>query len=229
MPLDISKIEFSLMYALGNRGTGKTLFASLFAKEYSRCLPNNKIYANYPLNLSNAEFQPYMVLDYTDLDNCLIILDDIYALKNIEGFMLIIANYSRKGNMIIILTAQYYTMVNKQTRTLSEFEVQTLLDKKTGKMVIAFIDTYGKPYFQQFSNAFKIAKGYQKSKEFPNQELYNTNFKVGIPTERLIMNTMREKEWKSLDDIELNLLLYFKDSRKREKNFRILAKENGFL
>lgn len=218
MVLDISKLDFVLMYVLGNRGSGKTLFTTCYAKDYSDKFPNRKIFSNYKLNLKNAFYHPYMILDYSELDNCLIILDDVYALKNIENFMMIIANYSRKANMMIILTCQYYTMVHKRTRTLSEFEVQTKVDKINQKLFIGFIDSVNKVNYQVVNNVFEKTKG-----------IYDTTEKVKIPTDRKIIEVMEKKQWNTLDDLELNLLLYFNNSRKREKYYRQIGKKNGLL
>lgn len=216
MPLNISKIDFVLMYIIGNRGTGKTLFSANYAFEYRNKFPDNIIYSNFKLNLSNAIYSPFMFLNYSEIDNALIIIDDIRGIKNFENFIFIITNWSRKSKLHILLTGQYYTHFKKESRTLAEYEVHTLYKKERDILFVAFVDNNHNVHYQQIPDAVKRGK-----------KIYNTYEKVPIPTQTRLIELVKETS-KNMDDLEINLSLYFA----KRKTYTLLAKigrELGFV
>jgi len=214
--LDISKIKFVLMYIKGNRGSGKTLFTTNYAIDYSRKYPNNKIYANYKLNLKNAIYNPFMLLNYSELDNCLLIIDDIKGIKNFDYFTTLIANWSRKSFFQILLTGQYIRYFKKSTREMAEYEVQCKYIKKKDKLLIAFINPNNKVHYQQIKNAVKNAK-----------PIYDTFEKIPIATNYNLIQIIKENS-KCINDIEVNLSLYF-NQRKITSLIPKIARELGFI
>ena len=114
-----------LMDFIGKMGTGKTLGATLYAFEFAKQNPKAKIYANYKIKLKNAIYTPFMFLPFSKLSNCLIICDDFHTLRNLQSFIGVIVNLSRKKDISIIITAQYYTQIPKQIRTLVDLSVRT--------------------------------------------------------------------------------------------------------
>ena len=216
MSLDISKIEFTLMYIKGNRGSGKTLLTTNYALEYSRKFPNNKIYANYKLNLKNAIYSPFMLLNYSELDNCLIIIDDIKGIKNFDYFTTLIANWSRKSKFHILLTGQYIRYFKKSTREMSEFEVQCKYIKDKDILLIAFINPNNKVHYQQILNAVKRAKS-----------IYDTLEKIPLATNNNLIEIIKQNS-KTVNDIEVNLSLYF-TQRKITSLVPKIARELGYI
>lgn len=216
MPLNLNKIEFTLMYVKGNRGSGKTLFTTNYAIEYRKKFPNNKIYSNYKLKLKNSYYNPFMLLNYSELDNCLIIIDDIKGIKNFDYFTTLIANWSRKSFFQILLTGQYYTYFKKPVREMSEFEVQCKYVKKKDILLLAFINPDNKVYYQQIKNAVKRAK-----------PIYDTFEKIPLPTNSNLIEIIK-KNSKSINDVEANLSLYF-TSRKIASLTPKISRELGFV
>ena len=216
MSLDLSKIDFTLMYIKGNRGSGKTLFTTNYAKEYSKKFPKNKIYANYKLNLKNAVYNPFMLLNYSELDNCLIIIDDIKGIKNFDYFTTLIANWSRKSHFHILLTGQYIRYFKKSIREMSEFEVQCKYLKKKDILLVAFINPNNKVYYQQIKNAVKRAK-----------KIYDTFEKTPLPTNTNLIEIIKNCS-KSVNDIEVNLSLYF-TQRKIPSLVAKISRELGYI
>ena len=216
MVFNITKIDFTLMYIKGNRGSGKTLFTTNYAIEYRKKFLKNKIYANYKLNLKNAIYNPFMLLNYSELDNCLIIIDDIKGIKNFDYFTTLIANWSRKSKFHILLTGQYIRYFKKSIREMSEFEVQCKYLKKKDILLIAFINPNNKVYYQQIKNAVKRAK-----------KIYDTFEKIPLATNTNLIEIIK-KNSKSINDIEVNLSLYF-NQRKRSSLVPKIARELGFL
>lgn len=214
--VDISKIEFVLMIIKGNRGSGKTLFCTNYAFEYRKKYPNNYIYANYKIKLPKCIYSPFMFLNYSEIDNALIIIDDIKAIKNFDNFIFIITNWSRKAKLHILLTGQYYTMFKKETRTLAEYEVHTKLLKDSDNLLVGFIDCNDKVHYQRIQNAVERAK-----------KLYDTNFKVPIPTNIKLLDMIKENS-QNIDDLEVNLSLYF-PSRKTQQLTVKIGRELGFI
>jgi len=216
MVFNITKIDFTLMYIKGNRGSGKTLFTTNYAIEYRKKFLKNKIYANYKLNLKNAIYNPFMLLNYSELDNCLIIIDDIKGIKNFDYFTTLIANWSRKSKFHILLTGQYIRYFKKSIREMSEFEVQCKYLKKKDILLIAFINPNNKVYYQQIKNAVKRAK-----------KIYDTFEKIPLATNHNLIEIIK-KNSKSINDIEVNLSLYF-NQRKVHTLVPKIARELGFL
>lgn len=216
MSFDLNKLDFVLMYIKGNRGSGKTLFTTNYALEYSKKFPNNKIYSNYKLILKNAIYSPFMLLNYSELENCLIIIDDIKGIKNFDYFTTLIANWSRKSKFHILLTGQYYTYFKKSTREMSEFEIQCKYLKKKDVLLIAFINPNNKVYYQQIKNAVKRAK-----------PIYDTLEKIPLATNNNLIEIIK-KNSKSVNDIEVNLSLYF-NQRKIVSLVPKIARELGFI
>lgn len=214
--LKLSEIDFLLAYIVGNRGCGKTLFCTLYAKQYHSEYPNNKIYSNYKLLIPNSEYHPFMMLNYSELDNCLIIIDDIAGIENFDYFIKLISNWSRKSKFHILLTGQYYTHFKKQLRTLAEFQVHTELDKINDILYIIFVNPDNKEFY------FKIKKAIAQSKK-----IYNTNFKIPIANNSKLIELVKENSH-SLDDIEANLSLYF-PQRKITSLAPKLARQLGFI
>lgn len=208
--MNIANIDFILIIVKGNRGTGKTLFATNYALEYHNVYPNHKMYGNYNIKLPNYTYSPFMFLKYSEINNALIIIDDVKAIKNFNNFIFLITNWSRKAKLHIILTGQYYTMFTKETRTLAEYEVQCRYLSEIDELIIAWIDLNDNIFIEKINNAVKNVKS-----------LYDTNEKVPIPTETTLLELI-EKESTDINDLEVNLSLYFSRSltRKAIANFR---------
>ena len=205
-----------LLYALGTMGTGKTLFATNYAVDYQKRNPNNNIFANYNLKLKNFHFTPFMFLPFTKLNNCLLICDDFYALQNLQAFTSIICNLSRKMNLDIILTAQYYTMIPPKIRMLSNYEIRTKYIKSKDILLIAAktLDGLIKP--RMVKNAVKRAKN-----------VYNTNEIVKMPSERVIIGEI-ERVSTNLDDLEFNLQLFSNNMRTRNRIQKEILERKNF-
>lgn len=155
-----------VQFVLGKMGNGKTLYATLKAIEYRQHFPENKIIANYHIkNLDNFEYNPFMFFPFSEIKDCLIIIDDIYTLDDLNAFMKVLVNMSRKRNCSVILTGQYYSMIKKQIRKLSNFEVRPYYSKKTD-LLYCFVYEREGGYFQyQLENATEIAGNYYDTKE----------------------------------------------------------------
>lgn len=108
----------NIFYVLGAMGSGKTLFSVMYAYEFLRKNPYFKVYSNFKLKLPNCEYSPRFLIDFDELSDCLMIVDDCYALRN-QSFIDIVVNMSRKKNMEVLFTLQYYTMVPPIIRKLS--------------------------------------------------------------------------------------------------------------
>lgn len=96
------------------------MLAVILAKLYSEQNPNNKIYANFTINLPNFNLTRFGFIPMSEFNDCLIILDDIASIMGtLKGFTKLIVNASRKGNVNVILTGQYYTQLDRYVRQLA--------------------------------------------------------------------------------------------------------------
>ena len=198
-----------IYHALGNVGLGKTAWASLYAKQFSELNPNSNIYANYHLNLKNFVYTPFMFLPFSKLDKALIIADDFYALKNVKGFTATCVNLSRKASLDIILTGQYYTMIPKEIRTLSN-EVRPFLDKITEKLYSVIMTPDNECSNYVIKDVFTKMKG-----------LYNTNEIVKFNRLDNIADEII-KHSNDLDDLLNNIELYAQSQTKTNQMLKLI-------
>jgi hypothetical protein len=196
-----------IIILIGAMGAFKTSTATIFARAYSEKNAASKIYANFHLLLPNSIFTPFMFLPYSQLDKCLIIADDFYALKNVEGFIAVIVNMSRKLSIDAILTCQYYTMIPKQLRELSTVIISPKYfpDLKTLKLNCDFKD---------FQSIMLIEDPISLCKDY-----YDTTEIVEFPTLSKIKAELL-KISKNKDDYELNVQLYTRNKAERKELMR---------
>ncbi|HEY0090643.1 MAG TPA: hypothetical protein VGB37_17460 [Candidatus Lokiarchaeia archaeon] len=189
-------------------GGGKTLFATLFALDYSIRYPEQPIFANYHLKLSKFHFNPFILLPFSELEKCLIICDDFYALHNAEGLIEVIVCYSRKRSIDIVITTQYYTDIALKIRTLSDYIIQVKYVKENDVLRFSVLDKLNIIKKYEINNAVaKIAK------------IYDTNEIVKFPSER-ILELEVEKNSHNVEDLETNCaIIYPHNSAKRNKLF----------
>jgi len=117
-----------LICVFGQLGSGKSLFATMFAY-FSHY---NKIIANYKLNISNKEILPFsqdLVLD-PNLSDALIIIDEAYieidsrTASSKENLLLSWVTFqSRKKNCDIIYCVQLFKTIDKRIRSLIHYYV----------------------------------------------------------------------------------------------------------
>jgi len=204
-------------YVIANTGKGKTLYASLYALEWSRNHPNGKIYANYHLNLPNAYFTPLMFLPFDDLHDCLIIYDDVSNLDEIKRFSKVCANWSRKTSMELFFTAQFYTMIPKQLRDIADYKVKTVYYKSKDLLVVYI--NYREVGVRKvvFHDAVKTVKALN---------LYDTKEVVRMATESEVINKIIELS-KTKRDIEMYLMVFTGNKAERKSLLKEIMKKKG--
>lgn len=194
-----------ILCVLAEMGGGKTLFSTWYAKLYRNHYGNNIIYANYKLNLPNCVYTPNVILPFSELSDCLIIVDDCYAISN-KGFINIAVNISRKKNVEMILTAQYYTMISKLIRTLSTI-VNVFYVKERNAILCYFV-------FNAESTQQRVYKKVLTQVDSLFDE-YDTEEVVKFPTfESLIEEIATFSKTKS--DIEQNIYAIFSSKSERK-------------
>ena len=199
-----------IFYILGIMGSGKTMLATIYALEYSQLHPDSNIYANYHLKLPHFHYTPFMFLDFSNLHNCLIITDDFYALQNVKAFLLVMVNLSRKADIEIILTAQYYTMIPPQIRKLSNYKIECKYDKNNDILYSIKVDGNNNITFNQ------VKKAVEKT-----ERIYDTREVVRFPTERNLLDEV-VKYSKNQTDLDMNLELCCSNSTKRKQYLKYI-------
>lgn len=196
---------------ISKRGKGKTLLTVNYAKIYRELYPLNPIYANLHLfGLDPFIYSPAMFFPYDSVENALIIIDDIKAIRNIEGLLLIISNSSRKSNLDLLLTGQYYTMAKKEMRESCEKMIEVEYDKTRDLLQVA-IEEDGIITFEEISNAVeKVCNN------------YDTNEIVHFITEDAIEGEIL-KHSKSIEDLALNCEIAVANKRDRRTLFKKLS------
>ena len=211
---------------VNERGTGKTSFATSYALKYSEKYPNNMIYANYHLKLKNFEYTPYMVLPFSKMKDCLIIADDFYALECQKGFTKVISNFSRKTDIDIIITVQYYTAIPPNIRTQSILTLVNI-DKENEILYITFIKRKYNPFnLSEFETL--VSYHYEKDIFKKIGKIYDTKEIVKFSSERKVCQEILRIS-KTNDDIYDNIELYADTMTKRNRYVKIMKELNPTL
>lgn len=142
------------VYILGNTGTGKTATAMFLALLYRLLNSINIIYSNCSINIKNFIFSEFMFLpmDKIKKGNCMLIFDDYKALTSLNNYASVLAVLSRKTNIEVIFTIQYYTHITKEVRELCQLRIepyikgQKLLDGSYEKTASLHLNFYPSDY-----------------------------------------------------------------------------------
>jgi hypothetical protein len=202
-----------MLYCIINEmGKGKTLLSTLYALMYSILYPKNKIYANYTLKLSNAVFTPYLFIPISELESCLIIADDFYALKNAKNLLGLIVNCSRKLDITVIITCQYYAMIQPIIRTLSQI-ISVDYDKEKDLLGLIIYDS-SKTHIITMNiveNAVERVKNIYDTKEVVKSQI---DSKIKDEIVRFSHN---------LEDLETNISYYTSNQSVQKRWFKELS------
>jgi len=236
-------------YFCNDSGTGKTLASSIFALLYAELNPNNIIYANYHLNIYNnitnknvCQYVPYSLLPFSIIENgnAMIILDDFYAIKNSDFYSSILASMSRKLDLELLLTIQYYTDITKRVRNLCQKEIMpeiTNIDDKgklthNSELILKFYNPKSLKLekIESIPNVLNLLLNNIKTKNiYTKGNLYNTKEKVefSIPSE--VIEAIA-KISNNFHDIEINAyIMYSKNNTTLKRVINEVCKKKGIL
>lgn len=207
----VCSLQNLLIVLVGKMGSGKTLAGTILSKEYEINNKNSQIYSNVKLKLNNFNYTPFMILPFEKLQNCLLFIDDYYALRTAEAFITVLVNLSRKKDISIIITIQYYTMLPKLIRTLVDKLGYCFYDKYSDILSIVFVPQETEGYLIEQQETFFCLKAVESYKQF-----YDTKQPVEWLLDDYIVREIL-KICKTRKDIDLNLQMFFKNSTKRDK------------
>ncbi len=220
-------------YIVGNTGCGKTALLVFFARLYREKFPNNEIWNNLNLNIPNCKYTEFGFLPSSKFlkGNKLILFDDIINLSNLKAYQEFLAVISRKTNTSIIMTCQYYTDIDKKLRRLCHAEIIPKLtnlvynrelgcNRLTEKSVLIY-DVYN-PETLEYKTTHSISNILSVIKN-----AYNTNEIPKRPSERIIKEEIL-KYSHNLDDLEFNISVYSKNTRKQASLLKELCEIKGF-
>lgn len=210
----------TVYYLSEKMGSGKTLFSTYYALLFRELYPKAKIYANYKIKTTNFIYSPLLALPLSEIaksKRSLIIIDDCKALKDLEYFSTIIASLSRKTKTDIILTGQYYTMIKKETRTLSDYKVKVNYIKELDILEVCTIDIEGINEFYRINNIVANVGKY-----------YDTNEIVEFSNENKIKKEILKYSL-TIDDLESNLQLFIKNRNTYKRLLKECCIEKGYI
>jgi len=202
----------------GLRGSGKTAFATLLG--YVSFKHGNKVYTNYKTKFSEV-INPvdFMKFNY-ELNNCTIILDEIYAYLDSyisgnrgEREFSYYFNQARKRNVNFIYTSQLLSSVNSRITRITEyvFTSEAIYNKK------GEIDRF---VYQRWVESMPIGNPIviPFRKMMPILNMYDT-YEIVYPSNRL------EKYDVSVDDLKS----LFESSKTKRAFVSIVRKRYPFL
>lgn len=209
-----------LFLILGLLGTGKTLLATILAKNTDKL----KVYANYLIKIPNFEKFDLTLLFSEELKNALIILDEGYvylesrtSLQMLNKLMSYVLFHSRKIDVDIIITSQLLTTIDVRFRNMSDFNI---LANKTNNVFRykvfhqkRFLRTLYVPFsfaerYYNLYDTLEVIKPYRiqesLSKVQSGKEIFNTSRQIAEQLLKDLKNTKIEEITK--DRIDLYLL-----------------------
>ncbi len=210
---------------IGNTGTGKTLsgtcLAYIFVDDCKRKKLKFEVFGNLHLTeIENFTYTPFGVFPYSKFEKniknniyTLLFLDDLKSLDNLKQFEKIVASASRKANIDIVITVQYYTMASKELREMCEYEIKPTFMKDEKRVVMNCTDLDGN-YFNFSVNKVDECL-YDK---------YDTKQIVLMSNDRKLLQEI-VKFSENYDDLETNLSLFF-STTKYNKYLKQIVKEN---
>ncbi|HEC92885.1 MAG TPA: hypothetical protein ENI51_07855 [Candidatus Atribacteria bacterium] len=199
--------------SIANTGEGKTLCVVARVFDKLRADPELQVYANFHIYLPRCHFTPYMFLPFNKLKKCMVIYDDVSNTEVLQRYTKVCANYSRKSQMELIFTGQYYTMIPKSIRSIMDFR---LYPRIKGNTLYVYERRRGKPPLRyKYYNVFETIG-----------QFYDTDEIVPIPTESDVINELI-KICKTKKDIERNLMLYTGNKKERQRLYNIIIEKMG--
>lgn len=164
-----------------------------------------------------------MFFSITDFNSrCLLICDDFYALAMVKGLIGIIANFSRKLDLDMILTCQYYTMIEKSIRQLTQI-VDVNYIEGLDILRIGFLNSNSNANNFIYDSFYEVKHSVKIAKEY-----YDTNEIVVFPLPSKIESEILKFSNNS-EDLEQNcFMLYPTNETKRLKLYNRLLKNSKF-
>ncbi len=198
------------------------MLAVILAKLYSEQNPNNKIYANFTINLPNFNLTPYGFIPMSEFNDCLIILDDIASIMTtLKGFTKLIVNASRKGNVNVILTGQYYTQLDRYVRQLAITLIPNYDKERNILKVRESIRPL--PERDEINDPNNYTDYYFKDPISVISGLYDTNEIVPLVDEKSMLEEILK--WsKTKEDLRSNVALWKDSSSAQMQIFKKLEK-----
>lgn len=195
---------------------GKTLYATSVATYYSNFLPKLPIFANYKLRLPNFTYTPLMFIPFSKLMNGgLVIFDDVVNQQGLGSFVELVTCASGKLNLDIIFTTQRIKkFIPPVIRDNTTYFVTTKYEEyKVQNVVLNSRLLIFKSVFEDFSEGFflqirDVIKKYENIYDTAEIVLKSTDRKV---KEEILKNSV------DIDDLDHNISMIVKDSRKRQR------------
>ncbi len=204
---------------VGNTGDGKTLAIVLKIEELLKKDPTKHVYANFHINLPNCHFTPIMFLPFDKLHNCIIAYDDVSSQEVLERFIGTLANKSRKKDIELIFTCQYYTMIPRNIRRIIDFRLFPQLNKKT--------DTLTLKTLQKGKGLLPIETYHNVIAYIKKTKIYDTNEVVDDPTESEVLREIARIS-EIPRDIEKNLMIFTGNKADRKSLYKEIYELKGF-
>ena len=204
---------------VGNTGKAKTLSIVLKVEELLKKDPTRHVYANCHINLPNCHFTPIMFLPFDKLKNCIIVYDDVSSQEVLERFIGVCANRSRKKQMELMFTCQYYTMIPRKVRKIIDYRLFPQFDKKKDILTLTTIQKeVGTLTPEIYHDVIKYIK---------KTKLYDTNEVVDDPTESEVISEIARIS-ETPRDIEKNLMIYTGNKAERKTLYKEIYELKGF-
>lgn len=209
----------TVFYVDANMRKGKTAFAVFHCFRFNKYHPRGKIYANFhfkPNGVKNTIYTPYMILPFSELEKsgyALIIFDDFASLDMLKRFGKLIASVSGKLQLTLIFTIQYYTMLTRAIRFMSQYQVDVQYNDQIDKLSVYMLTLNEQPIKFNIREPSKYIFPY-----------YDTTETVLNPTDDDIVKEII-KFSETTSDLQRNIAMFYPIS-KRRKLFNQIVKNS---
>lgn len=199
-------------------GSGKSLLLTALIDKYDKKYPERHKFCTFPIkNIHNFELIRYGFLPISKirkLQGAFIGIDDASHYDGLEAGFKYIANESRKKDLDLAFTTQYYTQLTRNQRFLLDYDVEVNYEPDTETLKACFTNLDNEKFFLIINNCSYY------------YDMYDTKY---------ICETLLESEKyqyvinhsENLQEAEMNLSLMFKTT-KFNKQITKLQKEKKF-
>lgn len=166
-----------------------------------------RVFSNFKINAPRCYYRPYLFLEFEKLENCLILIDDVTNIRNIDKYSATVSNITRKLLSEMIFTGQYDKQIPPTIREQINYSIYPYYSKHNDTLRVLIVYDTGKKVRFEIGNIVRFIK---------KTNLYDTREK---PPTILRSDAIREiaKMSKTRRDIEANLELYTNDKKEKEE------------
>lgn len=209
---------------------GSVIIANLKAKEYSEKYPNNKIFANYQIDLPNFNYTKFGFVPFSEFHDCLIIINNFGLARSVlSDYVEYIFSEHKKQRVSLIMIGGYYdTFSNEEfgkectfIHSMLDLENNLLSYFKSPNLVLRSYEITE----QSNCGEFRCNNLAKKMKKVYNNLIESKTFNMDFLNENEMLEDIVSKSH-SEKELHHNTCMWKKDFNEQQSLFNIIKRSN---